>query len=83
MPLALIEFPADDLARARRFLETLLDLSLDERTENEGHGRQTRGTDPAFGLRASLPENRMTMSRQVQRACPQIAAESQYHCASR
>lgn len=31
MPLDLIEFPADDLARARRFWATLLDVSLDER----------------------------------------------------
>jgi len=27
MPLDLIEFPADDLARARRFWETLLDVA--------------------------------------------------------
>jgi predicted enzyme related to lactoylglutathione lyase len=63
MPLALIEFPADDLARARRFWETLLDLSLDERTDNEGQGRQTRGTDPAFGLheRGSGPGDRFSL----------------------
>ncbi len=36
MALELIEFPADDLARARRFWETLLDVSLDERREEEG-----------------------------------------------
>jgi hypothetical protein len=41
MPLDLIEFPADDLARARRFWETLLDVSLDERREGEGQGLQT------------------------------------------
>jgi hypothetical protein len=35
VPLELIEFPADDLARGRRFRETVLDISLDERKEGE------------------------------------------------
>jgi predicted enzyme related to lactoylglutathione lyase len=35
VPLELIEFPADDLARGRRFWETVLDISLDERKEGE------------------------------------------------
>jgi predicted enzyme related to lactoylglutathione lyase len=64
VPLDLIEFPADDLARARRFWERLLDLSLDERKEGEGEGLQTHGAPPSLGLhergrgpgdRASLP----------------------------
>src|SRR5437762_3947202 len=50
MPLDLIEFPADDLARARRFWETLLDVSLDERLEGEGQGFQTREAHPSLGL---------------------------------
>jgi predicted enzyme related to lactoylglutathione lyase len=50
MRLDLIEFPADDLARARRFWETLLDVSLDERKGGEGYGLQTRTTQPSFGL---------------------------------
>jgi predicted enzyme related to lactoylglutathione lyase len=50
MPLGLIEFPADDLARARRFWETLLDVSLDERKEGEGQGLQTRDAHPSLGL---------------------------------
>lgn len=35
---ALIEFPADDPERARRFWAGLLDLDLEERRENEGAG---------------------------------------------
>jgi predicted enzyme related to lactoylglutathione lyase len=50
MPLDLIEFPADDLARARRFWEILLDVSLDERKEGEGQGLQTHAAHPALGL---------------------------------
>jgi predicted enzyme related to lactoylglutathione lyase len=50
MPLDLIEFPADDLARARRFWETLLDVSLDERSEAEGQGLQTHDDRPSLGL---------------------------------
>lgn len=50
MPLDLIEFPADDLARARRFWEALLDVSLDERKESEGEGLQTHDTHPSLGL---------------------------------
>jgi predicted enzyme related to lactoylglutathione lyase len=50
MPLDLIEFPADDLSRARRFWETLLDLSLEERTEGEGQGLQTHEAHPSLGL---------------------------------
>ena len=38
MPLDLIEFPADDLSRARHFWETLLDVSLDERREARPRG---------------------------------------------
>jgi predicted enzyme related to lactoylglutathione lyase len=50
MPLELIEFPADDLARARRFWESLLDVSLDERREGEGQGLQSHDARPALGL---------------------------------
>jgi predicted enzyme related to lactoylglutathione lyase len=64
VPLDLIEFPADDLARARRFWEALLDVSLDDRLEGEGQGLQTRQASPSLGLhergrgpgdRSSLP----------------------------
>jgi len=47
---SLIEFPADDLARAQRFWEGLLGAPLDERTAGEGLGRQTHGTAPAVGV---------------------------------
>src|SRR5881396_1949646 len=50
MRLDLIEFPADDLARARRFWETLLDVSLEERKEGEGQGLQTHTAHPSLGL---------------------------------
>ena len=49
MPLDLIGFPADDLARARRFWETLLDVSLEERKEGEGQGLQTHTARPSLG----------------------------------
>jgi predicted enzyme related to lactoylglutathione lyase len=55
MPFDLIEFPADDLARARRFWETLLNVSLDERNEGEGQGLQSRGAQPSLGLHERGP----------------------------
>ncbi len=50
-PLALIEFPADDPERARRFWSGLLDLPLESRREGEGEGWQTRSFGPAVGVR--------------------------------
>ena len=49
-PLALIEFPADDPDRARRFWSDLLGLELAERTETEGRGWQTPTAGPAVGI---------------------------------
>jgi predicted enzyme related to lactoylglutathione lyase len=49
-PLSLIEFPADDPERARRFWSGVLDLSLDPRTEDEGSGWQTHDDSPALGV---------------------------------
>lgn len=49
---ALIEFPADDPARARRFWADFLGAALDERVEAEGEGWQTRGSAPAVGVHA-------------------------------
>ena len=49
-PLALIEFPADDPARARRFWEGVLDVELADRVEREGSGWQTHGDGPALGV---------------------------------
>jgi predicted enzyme related to lactoylglutathione lyase len=48
--LSLIEFPADDSERARRFWEGLLGAALDDRAEGEGSGRQTHGAGPAVGV---------------------------------
>jgi predicted enzyme related to lactoylglutathione lyase len=50
MPIDLIEFPADDLARARQFWEGLLGLALDGRSASEGQGLQSHGDRPALGL---------------------------------
>ena len=61
---SLIEFPADEPERARRFWSSLLDAPLDERSDEEGRGWQThrqglhvgvheRGRGP--GDTASLP----------------------------
>jgi predicted enzyme related to lactoylglutathione lyase len=51
MPLALIEFPADDPDRARRFWSGLLNVELEPRSENQGEGWQSGG-DPALGIHA-------------------------------
>ncbi len=45
--LALVEFPADDPERARRFWEGLLGVPLRERGDGEGSGRQTDRDDGA------------------------------------
>ena len=47
---SLIEFPADDPDRARRFWSTLLGLDLDERVAGEGSGWQATGGDYAVGV---------------------------------
>jgi predicted enzyme related to lactoylglutathione lyase len=55
MSLELIEFPADDLERARRFWEGLLEVRLDERSESEGQGLQTHEASPSLGLHRRGP----------------------------
>lgn len=49
-PVSLIEFPADDPERAARFWTGLLGLKLDDRTANEGQGRQTHSGGTELGL---------------------------------
>jgi predicted enzyme related to lactoylglutathione lyase len=49
---SLIEFPADDPERARRFWSGLLDAELEPRREGEGEGWQTRAGAPAVGVHA-------------------------------
>jgi len=50
--LSLLEFPADDPERARRFWSGLLGSPLDERAETEGEGWQTSAPAPAIGIHA-------------------------------
>jgi len=50
--LSLIEFPADDPERARRFWAELLERELGERGDSEGEGWQTHGGAPAVGVHA-------------------------------
>lgn len=50
VPLALVEFPADDPERARRFWSELLGTPLQARQEGEGEGWQTRTGAAAVGV---------------------------------
>jgi predicted enzyme related to lactoylglutathione lyase len=47
---ALIEFPADDPDRARRFWSGVLGQPLEPRTAEQGEGWQTGAGDPAVGV---------------------------------
>src|SRR3954452_24417201 len=49
---SLIEFPADDPERARRFWSSVLGLELDPRQAGEGEGWQTHAGAPAVGVHA-------------------------------
>jgi len=50
--LSLLEFPADDPERARRFWSELLGASFEVRVEGQGDGWQTPGGAPAIGVHA-------------------------------
>lgn len=50
--LSLIEFPADDPERARRFWAGLLGVELEVRQERAGEGWQTRSDGPTVGVHA-------------------------------
>jgi predicted enzyme related to lactoylglutathione lyase len=50
--LSLIEFPADDPERARRFWTGFLGAELEARQEGEGEGWQTRSDAPTIGVHA-------------------------------
>ena len=52
IPLSLIEFPADDTERARRFWTELLGVELPTRDASDGEGWQTTAGDPRLGLHA-------------------------------
>jgi predicted enzyme related to lactoylglutathione lyase len=46
----LVEFPADEPERARRFWWSLLGVPLEGRTDEEGSGWQTHGPEPHVGV---------------------------------
>src|SRR5438094_2576690 len=53
--LSLIEFPADDPERARRFWTALLGVELKDRQGSEGEGWQTHSGAPAVGVHERGP----------------------------
>jgi len=63
LPLRLVEFPADDPARARGFWNGLLGVELESRAEGEGEGWQTHGGGSALGLhpRGTGPGDRVSL----------------------
>jgi predicted enzyme related to lactoylglutathione lyase len=62
-PRALIEFPADDPERARRFWESLLGLDLRERAAEQGSGWQAGDQGVALGVheRGAGPGDRFSL----------------------
>ncbi len=52
VPAALIEFPADDPERARRFWSGLLGVELTARQGKQGEGWQTNSGTPSLGVHA-------------------------------
>ncbi len=48
--LSLIEFPADDTDRARRFWSAFLGTTLEPRGEGAGEGWQTSAQSPSIGV---------------------------------
>src|SRR5207247_39959 len=53
--LSLVEFPADDPERARRFWSELLGIELEVRRDGEGEGWQTHSGTPSLGVHARGP----------------------------
>jgi predicted enzyme related to lactoylglutathione lyase len=53
--LSMVEFPADDPARARRFWSGLLGIELEARDDGEGEGWQTHSGAPAVGVHERGP----------------------------
>jgi predicted enzyme related to lactoylglutathione lyase len=53
--LSLIEFPADDLARAKRFWADLLGVELGDRSPEEGTGAQTHSGGAELGVHPRGP----------------------------
>jgi predicted enzyme related to lactoylglutathione lyase len=61
--IRLVEFPADDPARARRFWTELLGVELAPREDGEGSGWETGGDGPALGVheRGTGPGDRVSL----------------------
>ena len=53
--IGLVEFPADDPERARRFWEGLLGVELEPREAGEGRGWQTRCGETELGVHERGP----------------------------
>jgi predicted enzyme related to lactoylglutathione lyase len=62
-PVRLVEFPADDAERARRFWTGVLGVRLEDRADGEGQGWQTHGDGPALGVheRGTGPGDRVSL----------------------
>jgi predicted enzyme related to lactoylglutathione lyase len=62
-PIRLVEFPADDPERARRFWAGVLGVELRDRTPEQGQGWQTDAAGPALGLhpRGTGPGDRVSL----------------------
>ncbi len=62
-PIRLVEFPADEPARARTFWTGLLGIELHDRVLGEGEGWQTDDDGPALGLhlRGTGPGDRVSL----------------------
>lgn len=62
-PVVLVEFPADDPPRARRFWHAVLGVPLEDRTPDEGRGWQTRTAGASLGVhaRGSGPGDRQSL----------------------
>jgi len=62
--IALVEFPADDAERARRFWQGVLEVSMEDRTAAEGQGWQTHtggGTELGLHARGIGPGDRVSL----------------------
>jgi predicted enzyme related to lactoylglutathione lyase len=53
--LSLVEFPADDPERARRFWSGLLGIELEPRSKGKGDGWETRAGDLPIGVHERGP----------------------------
>ena len=53
--IGLVEFPADDTERARRFWQGLLGVELEPRSAEEGRGWQTRSGSTELGVHERGP----------------------------